>query len=61
MKVANPKMRLWEVAQVSKVRKEKQFVKNDCSETHEEISDKKLILANTASRLFNVRRELLQW
>ena len=51
MKVANLKMCLWEIAQECKVARTIQFVKNDSTETQEEISDKKLILANTVSRL----------
>jgi hypothetical protein len=44
-------MRLWEIAQECTVTKAKQFIKKDGSDTRQEISDKKLILANTASRL----------
>ena len=51
MKVANSKMRLWEIAQECKVARATQFVKNDGTESRKNISDKKLILANTASRL----------
>jgi hypothetical protein len=51
MRVANPKMRLWDIAQKCKVARAIQFVKNDGTESQKEISDKKLILANTASRL----------
>jgi hypothetical protein len=51
MKVMNPKMRLWEIAQECKVARAIQFVKNDGTEFRKDISAKKLILANTASRL----------
>jgi hypothetical protein len=51
MKVANPKMRLWEIAQECKVARAIQFVKNDGTEFQKDISAKKLILTNTASRL----------
>lgn len=58
-KVANPKMKLWEIAQECKVTSQKQFVKNDGSETKEEISDKKLILTNTASRLLKRSEKII--
>jgi hypothetical protein len=50
MKTLNPKMRLWEIAQECKVARASQFVRNDGSDTEKEVSDKKLVLANTASR-----------
>jgi hypothetical protein len=58
-KVANPKMKLWQVAQECEVTDEKQYVKNDGSETKEEISDKKLILTNTASRLLKRSKKII--
>jgi len=51
MKTSNPKMCLWEVAQECKVTSSSQFVRNDGSESKKEISAKKSILTNTASRL----------
>jgi hypothetical protein len=44
-------MCLWEVAQECKVTSSSQFVRNDGSESKKEISAKKSILTNTASRL----------
>jgi hypothetical protein len=49
MKVANPKMRLWQVTQASKAIKRDAFIVD--GDTQGIITNKKLILANTASRL----------
>jgi hypothetical protein len=49
MKVANPKMRLWQVTQASKAIKRDAFIVD--GDTQAIITNKKLILANTASRL----------
>jgi len=49
MKVANPKMRLWQVTQECKAIKRDAFIVG--GDTQKIITNKKLILANTASRL----------
>jgi len=49
MKVANPKMRLWQVTQECKAIKRDAFIVG--GDTKKIITNKKLILANTASRL----------
>lgn len=49
MKVANPKMRLWQVTQACKAIKRDAFIVD--GDTQGIITNKKLILANTASRL----------
>lgn len=49
MKVANPKMRLWQVTQACKAIKRDAFIAD--GDTQGIITNKKLILANTASRL----------
>ena len=59
MKKQNPKMYLWEVAQKCKITKTKQYVLNDGSESPSVISDKKLILANTASRLLKKAEKII--
>ena len=60
MKANNPNMKLWEVAQECKVAKIKQFVKNDGSESPQVISNKKLVLANTARRLLNRAEKMIE-
>ena len=49
MKIENPKMRLWQVTQVCKAIKRDAFIAD--GDTQGIITNKKLILANTASRL----------
>lgn len=49
MKIANPKMPLWQITQECKAIKRDAFIE-DC-DTQAIITNKKLILANTASRL----------
>lgn len=51
MKIQNPKMKLWEIAQICKVAKPTQFIKPDDEKFPGLIANKKLVLANTASRL----------
>ena len=59
MKKQNPKMYLWEVAQKCKITLTKQYVLNDGSESPSAISDKKLILANTSSRLLKKAEKII--
>ena len=49
MKIANPKMPLWEITQECKAIKRDAFIVD--GDTQKIITNKKLILANTASRL----------
>lgn len=59
MKIQNSKMRLWEIAQQCRITLKKQYVLNDGSESPSEISDKKLVLANTASRLLKKAEKII--
>lgn len=49
MQIANPKMRLWQITQTCKAIKRDAFIED--GDTQAIITNKKLILANTASRL----------
>ena len=56
MKIANPKMPLWQITQVCKAIKREAFI--EVGDTQSIVTNKKLILANTASRLIK-RAKLL--
>ena len=58
MKVANPKMRLWQVTQASKAIKRDAFIVD--GDTQGIITNKKLILANTASRLIKKAETIIK-
>jgi hypothetical protein len=49
MKIANPNMPLWQITQDCRAIKREAFILN--KDTKKDVSDKKMILANTASRL----------
>ena len=58
MKVANPKMRLWQVTQACKAIKRDAFIVD--GDTQGIITNKKLILANTASRLIKKAETIIK-
>lgn len=58
MKRANPKMRLWQVTQECKAIKREAFIVG--GDTQGIITDKKLILANTASRLVKKAESIIK-
>jgi hypothetical protein len=58
MKIANPKMPLWQLTQECKAIKRDAFIVN--GDTQGIITNKKLILANTASRLIKKAKMLIQ-
>ena len=58
MKVANPKMPLWSITQQSKAIKREAFI--EVGDSQAIITNKKLILANTASRLVNKAKKIIR-
>ena len=58
MKIANPKMPLWKLTQECKAIKRDAFIED--SDTQGIITNKKLILANTASRLLNKAKMIIR-
>jgi hypothetical protein len=58
MKIANPKMPLWQLTQECKAIKRDAFIVD--GDTQGIITNKKLILANTASRLLKRAKVLIQ-
>ena len=58
MKIANPKMPLWQITQQSRAIKREAFI--EVGDSQAIITNKKLILANTASRLVNKAKMIIR-